>query len=119
MAELLSAELIMSLAPPGGTASIAKDLLLLPEQRRESIRRLVRVPINTADFPILISDMTTVSFLLLAGNRAFSYRVGLVTDQLRSCRKFAVETPDKVAIPAVFITTTVAEVEIELIAVGD
>ena len=119
MSELLSVELNITVAPPGAAASLTKAALLLPEQHRESIRRLVRVPMLTADFPILISDMDTVSLLLLSGNRAFSYRVGLITDQLRTCRKFALETPNKVAIPAVFITTTTAEVEIELIVVGD
>ena len=119
MAGLLAATLALTVSPPGGSAAVNATATITPEQHGESMRRRVKVPAASTNFEIPVADFATVALILLIGNGVFTYRIGTTGATARTCRKFALETPNNEVITSVYITTTLAEVEVDILVVGD
>lgn len=119
MAENLTANLSISVAPPGSQAAISLQGVLRSEQHTRSIKETIVIPASSTDFSVSLAGLTTVALLYLAGNNPFSYKKGSAAAEAASVRKFALETPDNVALAAIYITTGTQPVELNLLAVGD
>ncbi len=120
MAENLSGSYKFTIQNPDGSNLITAAKLLISESHTRSMQRKLNLAANLTGFQVLLPDFNTVSFIVLSTlDNPFAYRVGLIGNQLRTCRKFAIETPNKEVLAALFFNTGVANTVVDILVVGD